>query len=198
MNKNKFGAILIVVLLAILSLGTVFFSKKGVDYQLEQLSELNDNLGVINYNSVDSSLKAIEGKVGLLTFVNDSKLIDTILFQLIKINEQFNDRQDFEVVTFVVQDSIRKVIPKIDSKSRNYIETINLSSINQDRYHLLARNILSLKNDKIDKSMHLLIDSEGVIRKYYEVNDPEEIRHLVRNVTSLLPKSQKADIKIKR
>ena len=198
MNKNKFGAILIVVLLAILSLGTVFFSKKGVDYQLEQLSELNDNLGVINYNSVDSSLKAIEGKVGLLTFVNDSKLIDTILFQLIKINEQFNDRQDFEVVTYVVQDSIRKVIPKIDSKSRNYIETINLSSINQDRYHLLARNILSLKNDKIDKSMHLLIDSEGVIRKYYEVNDPEEIRHLVRNVTSLLPKSQKADIKIKR
>lgn len=198
MNKNKFGAILIVVLLAILSLGTVFFSKKGVDYQLEQLSELNDNLGVINYNSVDSSLKAIEGKVGLLTFVNDSKLIDTILFQLIKINEQFNDRQDFEVVTFVVQDSIRKVIPKIDSKSRNYIETINLSSINQGSYHLLARNILSLKNDKIDKSMHLLIDSEGVIRKYYEVNDPEEIRHLVRNVTSLLPKSQKADIKIKR
>lgn len=198
MNKNKFGAILIVVLLAILSLGTVFFSKKGVDYQIEQLSELNDNLGVINYNSVDSSLKAIEGKVGLLTFVNDSKLIDTILFQLIKINEQFNDRQDFEVVTYVVQDSIRKVIPKIDSKSRNYIETINLSSINQDRYHLLARNILSLKNDKIDKSMHLLIDSEGVIRKYYEVNDPEEIRHLVRNVTSLLPKSQKADIKIKR
>lgn len=204
--KNKAKAIFIVALLAVLSLGTVYFSKMGVDFRKQQLRELSDEVGRIDFsgqyaymNIIPSSMK---GKVGIVTFIWEKRDIDNVMIQLARVHEQFNAREDVHIVTNLVREF---------SDSTTYIDEIfERNGLTQDlaqwvvnagdgeMLRSLAFEGYSVLPEQTAYPVHLLVDTEGVIRKTYNAFEPEEVRQLIRHITAILPRTGDADIKVKR
>lgn len=204
MNKAK--AIFIVALLAILSLGTVYFSKKGVDFRKQQLAELSGNFGQIDYTSdyayyniIPSTLK---GKVGVVSFIYSKADIDGILIQLNRVHEQFNAREDVLFVTNLVREATDSTTYIDEVFERNgLVQDIGQWVVNagdEEMLQELASKGYHVTAEQLAHPLHLIVDTEGVIRRTYNADDPEEVRQLIRHITALLPRYEDADIKVKR
>lgn len=204
--KNKGRAIFIVVLLAVLSLGTVYFSKLGLDFRKGQLSELKDIHGTIDFTSdyayyriVPTTLK---NRVGVVSFVFEKGDIDPVMMQLNRIHEQFDARGDVMVVTMLVRDLSDGTGYIDDVFERNgIIQDMDQWVVNTGDYEMLtdlAREAYYVKDEQFDGPIHLVVDVEGNIRRYYDADNPEEVRQLIRHVTALLPRGSEPDIKVKR
>lgn len=204
--NSKAKAIFIVGLLAVLSLGTVYFSKMGVDFRKKQLSELSEDYGQVNfasdygyYNIIPSTLS---GKVGVVSFIFNKDDIDQAMIQLSRIHEQFNAREDVLLVTHVVREPTDTLTYIDQIFERNGLvqdlaqwvvssgDTEMLQSLGMEGYHIKA--------EQMAYPLHLIVDPDGVIRRYYNADEPEEVRQLIRHVTTLLPRVKEADIKVKR
>lgn len=204
--NSKAKAIFIVGLLAVLSLGTVYFSKKGVDFRKKQLSELDKNYGQVNftsdyayYNIIPSTLS---GKVGVISFIFEKDDIDQAMIQLSRIHEQFDAREDVLLVTHLVREPTDTLIYIDQVFERNGLvqdlaqwvvssgDTEMLQSLAMEGYHIKA--------EQMAFPLHLIVDPNGVIRRFYNADEPEEVRQLIRHVTTLLPRVRDADIKVKR
>lgn len=204
--NSKSKTIFIVALLAVLSLGTVYFSKKGVDYRQQQLKELNNNYGRIDfsseygfYNIIPSTLS---GKVGVVSFIYRKDDIDPIMIQLGRIHEQFNAREDVLLVTNVVREPT-DTISFIDQifERNDIVQDLSQWIMNTGDIEMvtdLARTGYYLENTDGSTPQHILIDDQGVIRNIYNAHNAEEVRNMIKHITTLLPRKRDADIKVKR
>jgi hypothetical protein len=204
--KNKGRAIFIVVLLAVLSLGTVYFSKMGLDFRKGQLSELKEVHGTIDFTSdyayyriVPTTLK---NKVGVVSFVFEKEDIDPVMMQLARIHEQFDAREDVMIVTMMVKELSDSPAYIEEVFERNKVfHDLDQWVVNAGDHEMvtdLARDAYFIKDEQMDGPLHLLVDVEGNIRHFYDAENPEEVRKLIRHVTALLPRGSDPDIKVKR
>lgn len=204
--NSKSKTIFIVALLAVLSLGTVYFSKKGVDYRQQQLKELDNNYGRIDFSSEYGSYNIIpstlSGKVGVVSFIFRKDDIDPLMIQLGRIHEQFNAREDVLLVTNVVRDPTDS-IPYIDQifERNGMVQDLSQWIMNAgdlDMVQDLARTGYFLNQIDGSTPIHIVIDDQGVIRNIYNAHNADEVRNMIQHITTLLPRKRDADIKVKR
>lgn len=187
-------------------LGILSISSCAESSNTSSSSDLKENYGTIDFNSdyafyniVPSTLK---GKVGIITFLFDKEDIDGTMIQLSRAHEQFNAREDVMFVTHLVRDT---------TDSLDYIDLVFernglvqdlaqwvVNSGDIEMIQSLALDAYFLKGEQSDHSVHLIVDTDGVIRRIYDVNNPEEVRQLIRHVTALLPRYKDPDFKIKK
>lgn len=186
----QFGALFL--LLIGLPAGSWYYLQRGLDYRLETLGQLGDH-GAFTLKTSHTPI-AEGGTVRVINFLsaNNTQAQGTLLS---KLYEQFDKREDFELITFVDTTAFADVA--------TFRTTYELEEEPQCSFpHLEAgewQTFVSTHEPdaKAEVPYLVLVDIEGNIRNFYEQEDGEEVKQLVEHIAFLLPikKREKAELR---
>ncbi len=180
------------LLLIGLPAGSWYYLQRGLDYRLETLGQLGDH-GAFKLKTSHTPI-AEGGTVRVINFLsaNNTQVQGTLLS---KLYEQFDKREDFELITFVDTTVFADVA--------SFRTTYQLEEEPQCSFpHLEAgewQTFVSTHEPdaKAEVPYLALVDIEGNIRNFYEQEDGEAVKQLVEHIAFLLPikKREKAELR---
>lgn len=183
--------VIIIGLPAVSLLVNIYGAKTGKAFY----SDLKNNLGTISdfkasgWNNDSLSLNALKGKVLVVAFTSPSNREEVLntLKPIVK-TEQF--REEVDNLQFLTFDK---------SNDSSYYNNFNHTLNNKDRelWHLLKGGEELATQMKIPNEYSIsLVDTAGVIRRFYDIRTKEDKRLLVEHI-SVMPIKTKKNIQLK-
>lgn len=183
------------LLLVGLPAGSWYYLQKGLDYRLETMGQLKDH-GDFKLFTTESSEEETKA-VRLINFLSaeEAKREEQGIL-LSKLYEQFDKREDFQLITFW------------DSSSFNGLDvfkaTFGLEEEPQCTFEPLgqadwARFVQTYEKEAATPGQHMaLVDLEGNIRSFYAQSEQKEVRSLVEHIALLLPMKKQNKPELRR
>ena len=203
MNAKKLIQIAGLLLFTVgLPLGSYWYLKAGYDYhkealnKLEMLGEIPANTKVSSYpDSLDVDL-ALDGKLGLVFTLHSE---DSLIMSLSKkLFAQFESSNAAYVNVFVTDD-MAVMLEKKDWKPKNQLcRLFNLQNEDNFKVYTSFFQLQEKCSGETTCPAVALIDANRQIRKYYDLNDVEQLKELVRVSAIILPKSKVEDPELRR
>lgn len=210
MNKTKtksaFNILALFLLLVVLPGGSIFYLSKGFQHQKETYAELKDygtvpNFKLRSHQGQTIETKLLKGKIIAAEFTTLEALKNSSELQqnLININAQFGDRQEFVMVTHLTdketlsEQDLRFLKEKISLKHPNQWliftnQNNQIQSLAKDGYQL----------PKLGQPSFALIDTSLMIRHYYDATNREEVGNMAKHIAMILPRKKDKDAILKR
>ncbi len=207
-KQNKTILLILVTLvllfiLVVLPLGSWYYLKNGLNYRIATMSELKNygKLPAFSYHTFsNNNVKSadLQGKVvvvNALPLQNES-LTNAWGTTLEKLHDQFDERSDVCFLVYVA-DTSRTNLESFTSKYQlqDYnqcyfvpFEAAAMPKLASD-YHI---GVDSLPNH------FTLIDTKGIVRKHYNVQEEAQVKRLVEHMALLLPLQKKEEISLQR
>ena len=198
-----FAAIIMLLLLAGLPLGSWYYLQSGLNYQKQLRAELKDLGQVPNFELTDQegnifSSENLKGKLSVVAFVDPKEQTGAAgdyMQQLLKLQDQFEKRSDLVFLTHVRSGSDEgsaKLASFLDKHqlldaAQCYFFPASDRQLNDwatQRFHLPKSESSSTVNPYLG-----LIDANKTLLKYYDSRSESEIKKLVEHIAILLPKS---------
>jgi len=180
------------LLLIGLPAGSWYYLQLGLDYRKEALGQLGDH-GAFTLKT-NHSPEAAEGSVRVINFLSPTNA-DAKGALLSKLHEQFDKREDFELVTFVDTTAF----PDIATFRTTYqLEEEPQCSFPPLKAAEWQTFVSTYETDvKAEVPYLALVDVKGNIRNFYEEEDEEAVKQLVEHIAFLLPieKRDKAELR---
>ncbi|MFN7116680.1 MAG: TlpA family protein disulfide reductase [Saprospiraceae bacterium] len=197
------ATLVLLFVLVILPLGSWYYLRNGLNYRVTTMSELNNygKLPDFSYNTVVNTqvqTADLQGKVAVANVLDlkNEALSATWGTMLEKLHDQFNERNDVRFLIYVT-DTARTTIESFTTKYKlqdyeqcyfipadaDVIKKLPLD------HHIGADSLLT----------HLtLVDTKGMVRKHYNVQDQAQVKRLVEHMALLLPLQKREEISLQR
>ena len=189
----------------VLPAGSWYYLNEGYNYRKAILEELAQDLGTLpsfeltNQNNKTITNAAIKGKVSIVSFLSlpPSESAQSIIQQLVKVQDQFDKRDDIIFLTFAKANTQEEVAA--------YFETLDVKR-NKNQWHFLTGTDaeLSQVEQKItfpssfqkgltDNATMIIADTSATIRYLYDFRDQEAVKKLVHHIPNLMPRPKEKE-----
>lgn len=197
------ATLILVFLLVVLPFGSWYYLKDGLDYRLSTMSELKQ-YGVLpdfSYpTSVSTSISTadLKEKVAVLNVLDlqNAERSRTLGGILEKLHSQFDERKDVFFLIHMLDTS--KVNIENFAKEYKLEDYAQCFFIPTDGATLAT---LSSKYHVSTDSLYThftLVDTKGMVRKHYNMDDKTQVKRLVEHLALLLPLQKMEEITLKR
>lgn len=163
--------------------GRAFY--KGIKNNLGQLPEFNS----VGWNNDTMSSDNLKGKVLVVSFASDSSRDEVMntLKPIVKTEQLREEIDNLNYITFdLTNDSLF---------NKSYLQ--NLNTRDREMWHILRGGDDLPEQMKLSSSYIVsLIDTAGVIRRFYDVRVPEDKKLLVEHI-SIMPIRKKVNVEKK-
>lgn len=184
------------LLLVGLPAGSWYYLQKGLDYRLETMGQLTDH-GDFKLLTSSTSGEEEKASVRVINFLaGDEGERSQQGLLLSKLYEQFDKREDFQLVTF--WDST--TVSELDRFRADY----GLEEEPQCMFAPLAGDTWTKFIQTYEKEpgstehYMALVDMEGNIRNFYVQQDKEKVKDLVEHIALLLPMKKQDKPELRR
>lgn len=185
------------LLLVGLPAGSWYYLQKGLDYRLETMGQLSDHGDFKLLASVPAGTEEKEASVKVINFLATDADERTQQGRLLsKLYEQFDKREDFQLVTFWDSTAVAEV--------DGFRTTYGLEEEPQCLFQPLAGTAWSNFIQTYEKDMDspgqymALVDINGNIRNFYVQHEKEEVKDLVEHIALLLPMKKQDKPELRR
>ncbi len=183
-----------------------YYLQKGLTYRKAILSELKDygKLEPFVAKNIDGkplSLDSVSNHLIIANVINpkNAALSEQTMKVLLKFHDQFDERWDVQMMTQVINADSASI-------TENYIKKYKITDFAQWRW--LAGNQLSIVDAmkiKANRSFEgddcpyiAFVDSNRIVRNFYDVRDEEAIKRMVEHVALKLRRDPKEKIEVRR
>lgn len=189
----------------VLPAGSWYYLNEGYNYRKAILEELDQDLGTIpsfqlaNQNNKIITDAALRGKVVIVNSLSlpPSASEQSIIQQLVKVQDQFDKRDDIIFLTFTKANTQEEVAA--------YFETLDVKR-NKNQWHFLTGTDValtqieqkmalpvSLKNKITDNATMVIADSSSTIRYVYDFREKEAVKKLIHHIPNLMPRPKEKE-----
>lgn len=179
------------LLLIGLPAGSWYYLQLGLDYRKETMGQLQDH-GAFTLKTNHTPVG--EGSVRVINFLSATNA-DTKGPLLAKLYEQFDKREDFELVTFVDTTAFADLATFRTTYQLEEEPQCSFPSLKAAEWQAFVSTHES--GAKAEVPYLALVDVKGNIRNFYEQEDEEAVKQLVEHIAFLLPikKRDKAELR---
>lgn len=179
------------LLLIGLPAGSWYYLQLGLDYRKETMGQLQDH-GAFTLKTNHTPVG--EGSVRVINFLSAANA-DTKGPLLAKLYEQFDKREDFELVTFVDTTAFADLVTFRTTYQLEEEPQCSFPSLKTAEWQSFVSTHES--DAKAEIPYLALVDVKGNIRNFYEQEDEEAVKQLVEHIAFLLPikKRDKAELR---
>jgi len=208
------------VLLIVFPLGSWYYLSEGFQYQKDAYAELKDygavpSFSLIGQNEKPFTLKEIENKIAVVGFFSRSgKTTPQLMEQLSELHQQFKDRKDILFLMYHLTPGTSDIMTLKDMAAKTNVEDWDQCMFltgdeNSIRSHFKSTYKIPLfkegraedgnlkfkpiKENTSEFPYFVLVDANGKIRNYYDINNKEDIQRLVEHLAILMPRENKKD-----
>ncbi len=180
------------LLLIGLPAGSWYYLQLGLDYRLETMGQLEDH-GAFSLKTSHTSA-AEEGSVRVINYLSPTNA-EVQGSLLSKLYEQFDKREDFELITFVDTTVFTDVATFRTTYQLEEEPQCSFPSLSAEEWQAFVSTYEP--DAKTEVPYLALVDVEGSIRNFYDQNDEEAVKQLVEHIAFLLPikKREKAELR---
>ena len=205
-NKGKFAIQLaaLALILIILPGGTWFASKYGLDYFLGVMGEMDDygmrkayNLNLVK--GADLTYDDLVGNVNVVAFLDrpgsaDADAIGQVMSELHRLSDDqkhafflfnFNEGSEKQLNDFAQQYDL-------DDNEQCLYSLFSPGEMNQ-----LMQASYYRDNNAFSNLWLTLVDSKGMVRKHYNINEANDLKLLVEQMAILTPENSEKNLLIK-
>ncbi|MCB0556607.1 MAG: hypothetical protein KDD02_23885 [Phaeodactylibacter sp.] len=207
-KKGVFGALLLLLLLVGLPIGSWYYLQTGLNYRIQTRAEMKDyarmpGFTLQNYN--DSLVQSSQFQNGRLVgyFFSEpyAEQYGKILAQL---HDQYDERDDVFFLTFnpdtsaAARTRMAAFVEEYQLKDPQQCFFLSgeegaMQSLAQACQLPFAEKEMSLE----DNSLLFFADSL-MVRGFYDLRDPQELKRLIRHITFNIPLKQEREVVVKR
>jgi hypothetical protein len=182
-----------------------YYLQKGLSYRKAILSELKDYgklepFATKNIDGKPLSLDSVTNHLIIANVINpkNAALSEQTMQVMLKFHDQFDERWDVQMMTQVTDADSASVV-------ENYIKKYKITDFAQWRW--LAGNQLSIldamkikANRSFDADCPYIafVDSNRIVRNFYDVRDEEAIKRMVEHVALKLRRDPKEKVEVRR
>ena len=184
----------------VLPAGSWYYLNEGYNYRKAIISELAQDLGKVpsfqltNQNNKVITDATMRGKVAIVNFLSlpPSETAEPIIQQLVKVQDQFDKRDDIIFLTFTKANAQEEVA--------TYFETLNVKR-NNNQWHFLTGTDVALaqieqkmslpaafQNNITGNATMVIADSSTTIRYIYDFREKEAVKKLIHHIPNLMPR----------
>ena len=189
----------------VLPAGSWYYLNEGYNYRKAILEELAQDLGQVpsfqlrNQNNKLITDAAIRGKFAIVNFLSlpPSESAQPIIQQLVKVQDQFDKRDDIIFLTFTKANAPEEVAA--------YFETLNVKR-NKNQWHFLTGTDTALlqieqkmafpasfQTGITDNATMIIADSSATIRYIYDFREKEAVKKLIHHIPNLMPRPKEKE-----
>lgn len=183
------------LLLVGLPAGSWYYLQKGLDYRLETMGQLTDHgdFKLFTAESSDEESKAVR----LINFLSTNKTQREEQGVLLsKLYEQFDKRDDFQLITFWDSSAFNGLDAFKTSYGLEEEPQCTFEPLGQAEW---ASFVQTYKKEAATPGQHMaLVDLEGNIRSFYVQSEQKEVRSLVEHIALLLPMKKQDKPELRR
>ncbi len=185
--------------------GSWYYLNEGYNYRKAILEELDQDLGTIpnfqlpNQNNKVITDKALRGKVAIVNSLSlpPSVSEQAIIQQLVKVQDQFDKRDDIVFLTFTkaaAQEEVASYFKTLDVK-RNKNQWHFLTGTDAELVQIEQKMALpaSLQNSVTNNSTMVIADSSSTIRYVYDFREKEAVKKLIHHIPNLMPRPKEKE-----
>ncbi len=207
MKKSSFIQIAALTALIVIVPGfSWYYLQKGLTYRKAILSELKDYgkfepFSTQNIDGKPLSLDSLSNRLIIGNVINakNAALSEQTMQVLLKFHDQFDERWDVQMLTQVTNADSASVV-------ENYIKKYKITDMAQWRWvvgnQLSVADALKIKANRSlegDDCPYLaFVDSNRIVRNFYDVRDQEAIKRMVEHVALKLRRDPKEKVEVRR
>ena len=195
-SKGIIQVVLVTLFLVVLPLATFFVQRKGVAIGKELYKDLKKNLGnmpaqfeAVNYSNTAFDAATLRGQTLVASWAT-SQSRDSILSVMRTINRIPQFQEEVDNLQFITFDT------SSDSTFfKNYY--LNLTRNEREKWNILRGGNDIQQSIKLPNDYSIaLIDTAGIIRRFYDIRQAEERKILIEHI-SIMPLKKKKTIQKK-
>ncbi len=194
--RKAFQFAALFLLLVGLPAGSWYYLQKGLDYRLETMGQLTDHgdFKLLASSSDDEETKASVKVINFLAADPNVRAQQGLL--LSKLYEQFDKREDFQLVTFwdsTAFSGLEEFRTEFGLEEEPQCSFQPLAGANWDRFVQTYE-----KESSVPAEYMALVDIEGNIRNFYAQKEEEKVKDLVEHIALLLPMKKQDKPELRR
>lgn len=194
--RKAFQFAALFLLLVGLPAGSWYYLQKGLDYRLETMGQLTDHgdFKLLTSSSADGEDEASVKVINFLAADPNDREQQGVL--LSKLYEQFDKREDFQLVTFWDTTTL--------SGLEEFRTKFGLEEEPQCVFQALAGESWDAfvktyeQGGEVSKEYMALVDINGNIRNFYAQKEEEKVKDLVEHIALLLPMKKQDKPELRR
>ena len=195
-SKGIIQVVLVTLFLVVLPLATFFVQRKGASVGKELYKDLKKNLGlmpaqfdVIDYSNKTFDATTLRGQTLVSSWATPQSR-DSILSVMRTINRIPQFQEEVDNLQFITFDTSSDSI-----FFKNYY--LNLTRNEREKWNILRGGNDIQQSIKLPNDYSIaLIDSAGIIRRFYDIRQAEERKILIEHI-SIMPLKKKKTIQKK-
>lgn len=195
-SKGIIQVVLVTLFLVVLPLATFFVQRKGASVGKELYKDLKKNLGlmpaqfdVIDYSNKTFDATTLRGQTLVASWATPQSR-DSILSVMRTINRIPQFQEEVDNLQFITFDTSSDSI-----FFKNYY--LNLTRNEREKWNILRGGNDIQQSIKLPNDYSIaLIDSAGIIRRFYDIRQAEERKILIEHI-SIMPLKKKKTIQKK-
>jgi hypothetical protein len=172
-----------------------YYLRSGVAYRKSSLAELKDygamsfhDWKVVSHKPITAD--SLSGRIVIVNIVNPTTVLGAKSTEKMnKLFEQFKDRRDVVLCTFLTQtDSVNTVAFAQKNNPKRYANYWFSSTSGENYTQLLQGLKLSQKGDFSASECPYMtyIDMKGIVKNFYDINDNMQLGRLVEHIAMKL------------
>ena len=191
--KKRLGTLVLLMMLLVMPALSWYYLKKGENYQVEMRAELK-NYGQIPSFKVPKLLDAdtLNSSLELHNRVVIAKVLEAedldqkedLVFALGSLHTQFDERNDVVFLLHTALSDTGRVGAFLREHQMADPAQVIVTTINPElkqAYHFPKRGMMAI------------VDTTGVVRRYYNYHDGNEVRRLTEHITVLMHRDKSND-----
>ena len=194
--RKAFQFAALFLLLVGLPAGSWYYLQKGLDYRLETMGQLTDHgdFKLLTSSTADGDSKASVKVINFLAV--DPAERDQQGLLLSKLYEQFDKREDFQLVSFWDSTTFRgldEFRTKFGLEEEPQCTFQPLAGASWDQFIQTYE-----KDSAVPAEYMALVDINGNIRNFYTQREEEKVKDLVEHIALLLPMKKQDKPELRR
>lgn len=194
--RKAFQFAALFLLLVGLPAGSWYYLQKGLDYRLETMGQLTDHgdFKLLTSSAADGDSKASVKVINFLAV--DPADRDQQGLLLSKLYEQFDKREDFQLVSFWDSTTFRgldEFRTKFGLEEEPQCTFQPLAGASWDQFIQTYE-----KDSTVPAEYMALVDINGNIRNFYTQREEEKVKDLVEHIALLLPMKKQDKPELRR
>lgn len=175
---------LLALLLIVLPAGSFIYLKKGYDYRLESLDELN-NFGPIS--KAVNYTQTVSGKSVDLVYVSPRSSTDSVAIAIGLLFDAFKKQDSVRFIGIGKRDQ-----PLLISNSQT-LEVGTSMEVDLSEFDKISSQDVHCANFPIYQRA-LIVDTLGIVKRCYNLHDGKEVNRIVEQLNILIPRPVEKDI----
>ncbi|HEB62219.1 MAG TPA: hypothetical protein ENI82_03610 [Bacteroidetes bacterium] len=208
--QKRLSTFILLVLLVGFPMGSWYYLKAGMNYQLKARAELGDlgkikNFNLPNQNDIIFSPAMLKGKFLVVGFLDpDNKNQEQqYLDRLAKLNKQFGKRPDVFLISNLLIDSTKAPDYLHNYALRNGYDKnkhcVFLKGNKQDFQNLANIYHLPKTSSLMDVTNSIaFVDTVGTVLNTYDATDMAQLKRMVEHIAIVIPKDAIPKVELRR